>query len=457
MLPLSLLISLTALPVFSLIVDPIHVPLARRSRSNYGIEHYAKVADNLRAKYHYNAPQTSRRRAVEGIPMINQNSDSSYLAPLYIGTPPQEFEVVLDTGSADLWVTDSACRSCTGRTVYDPARSSTAQQSRLTTTITYGSGSVSGTVFQDTVRLGSNFTVQQQTFLAVDTLSDELIEGGVSGILGLAFGAIAATRDTPFWQNLWNANQLTSPEMSFWLTRFSNVTTARPNEPGGIFTIGGRNTSLYSGDIEFLDLPATPVPSFWALPLRRVTVQGRTVSISTQNGALTAIDTGTTLIGGPSADVQAIWNAIPGAEPATSSPGFWYYPCSTSVNITLSFGGRSWPISPDDMNLGRISLLGDRCLGSIFDLGLGINIPTGSSTPGWVIGDTFLKNVYSVFRANPPSIGFAELSTLAGGSGTSPGNLGSDTRSSAQNLSKISFIPFMLLSGLSLLLLSQQL
>ena len=45
----------------------------------------------------------------------------------------------------------------------------------------------------------------------------------------------------------------------------------------------------------------------------------------------------------------------------------------------------------------------DQCVGSIFVYG-------GSSDgPGWILGDTFLKNVYSVFRANPPSIGFAAL------------------------------------------------
>ena len=44
-----------------------------------------------------------------------------------------------------------------------------------------------------------------------------------------------------------------------------------------------------------------------------------------------------------------------------------------------------------------------QCVGSIF-------VFTGPSTgPGWIIGDTFLKNVYSVFRANPPSVGFAAL------------------------------------------------
>ena len=67
---------------------------------------------------------------------------------------------------------------------------------------------------------------------------------------------------------------------------------------------------------------------------------------------------------------------------------------------------------------------GDRCIGSFFVL--------GESTPAWIIGDTFLvslfflskgtprililtsqKNVYSVFRYNPPSVGFADLSKTA--------------------------------------------
>lgn len=44
-----------------------------------------------------------------------------------------------------------------------------------------------------------------------------------------------------------------------------------------------------------------------------------------------------------------------------------------------------------------------QCVGSIF-------VYSGSSSgPGWIVGDTFLKNVYSVFRANPPSVGFAAL------------------------------------------------
>ena len=62
--------------------------------------------------------------------------------------------------------------------------------------------------------------------------------------------------------------------------------------------------------------------------------------------------------------------------------------CTTSVQVSLSFGGKSWPISTDDMNLGTV---GDGlCLGGIFDLGLGSNIGSGGGNPSWVVGDTFL-------------------------------------------------------------------
>jgi len=90
------------------------------------------------------------------------------------------------------------------------------------------------------------------------------------------------------------------------------------------------------------------------------------------------------------------------------------------------------------MNLGQLSRGSSQCLGAIFDLSLGSNIPSGSGNPSWVVGDTFLvckslsngmlyadppplcalqKNVYSVYRASPPSVGFAQLSSVAGGSG----------------------------------------
>ena len=64
--------------------------------------------------------------------------------------------------------------------------------------------------------------------------------------------------------------------------------------------------------------------------------------------------------------------------------------CSTNVNITMSFGGLSWPINSTDMNLGPVSRGSSQCLGAIFDLSLGSNISQSTNSPDWVIGATFL-------------------------------------------------------------------
>ncbi|KAF8997399.1 aspartic peptidase domain-containing protein [Cyathus striatus] len=423
MIPSSLLLALLALPL-ALDAEPIHVNIQRRSPVARDIHYYTRVTKHLRAKYGYTNTTATHRRLDRkransaGIPVTNQQADTSYFGSVSIGTPSQSFNVILDTGSSDLWT--STLKQLT--TANSPE-----------TQIQYGTGQVAGAMVSDTVSMGG-FTIADQTFLAVDDVSQELLFGSVSGIMGLAFSAIASTQATPFWEALSDGNQLSSPEMSFWLTRFLNDTTATVEEPGGVFTLGGTNSSLFTGDIEFINMPATTQPTFWLLTVSAVTVQGKSVTISTGDAALAAIDTGTTLVGGPSADVNAIWSAIPGSqqEPdATGKPSGMF-----SFLVTLSFGGKSWPINTADMNLGPVQTGSTQCLGGIFDLSQGSNVQSGQGNPGWIIGDTFLKNVYSVFRANPASVGFAQLSTLAGGSGTpgaAPGGTSTSSSSSSSS------------------------
>ena len=164
-----------------------------------------------------------------------------------------------------------------------------------------------------------------------------------------------------------------------------------------------------------------------------MTVQGITIPVAS-GSSLAAIDTGTSLIGGPSAVVKAIYKAIPGSHTFQNMEGFYSFrtslrsnfnfsgvlmtlaACMTTVSITLAFGGKPWPINPVDLSIAQLPN-GD-CVGAIFDLSGGSVIPAG--TPSWVVGDAFLKNVYSVFRESPPSVGFAALSALAKAGGSGP-------------------------------------
>ena len=98
------------------------------------------------------------------------------------------------------------------------------------------------------------FQVQNQPWLLVDQTSASLLDGSNAGIMGLAFDTIANTGATPFWQTLASTNKLTTPEMSFWFTRLLSDPNAQEEEFGGIFTLGGQNQTLYTGDVEFLPL-----------------------------------------------------------------------------------------------------------------------------------------------------------------------------------------------------------
>ncbi|KAJ7112948.1 aspartic peptidase domain-containing protein [Mycena epipterygia] len=394
------------------------------------------MANRARALYGLASPGTPS--AQQGLSRRDLNlvdeADAVYLVNIGIGTPPQTVAVMVDTGSADLWLAQSPCSDCPGSsTLYDSTVSSTfSQNSTNTTTISYSEGdSVTGKVANETVQIGP-YSVASQAFLQVNDLTSRTLTGPEAGILGLGFGPIASTTKSPFWQAA--LAQSPSPEMGFWFKRGAQNETS-----GGAFTFGGTNSSLFTGEIEFLSLAAPP--GFWQLNVFGITVEGKAVKITGGPSALSAIDTGTTLLGGPAADVKAIWAAVPGSTASTSMPGFYQFPCDTKVNITVSFGGKAWPINPADINLGPTSKDNNTCLGAIFV----ITDTVIQFGPNWVFGLTFLKNVYSVFRQTPMSVGFAQLSavtnatstTIAGtslgsGASTAPAATSSSSASSTQ-------------------------
>ncbi len=113
----------------------------------------------------------------------------------------------------------------------------------------------------------AGFTVNPQRFVVVEQMSDGLLDGDVSGIMGLAFEALASTQATPFWQALVNGNQFNSPDISFWLARHLDDVNAAVEEDGGVMTLGGTNSSLFTGDIEFNSLVNDGTPTFWMLEM----------------------------------------------------------------------------------------------------------------------------------------------------------------------------------------------
>ncbi|KAG2040667.1 aspartic peptidase domain-containing protein [Suillus americanus] len=410
MIPLIFLTSLFALPAgtFGARTDVVPVSgqtisLLRRNQSPRDATEWGALAksqrDNLIAKY--GSPKIQKRNTGYNL-IVDQLDDSSYYGSLAIGTPAVSFDIKLDTGSSDLWVAGSSCGTlCGSSPTYNPSSSSTFHNLSTPFNIQYGSGSAGGYVAQDTVQM-AGFSVSSQSFAVVDVVSTDALISPVSGLLGLAWQSIATSGQMPLWQTLASGNAWDSALFAVQLTRYKNDSTAQQLEPGGVLNMGYTNSSLYTGSIDYIDIPGTP--SYWYIPLTSMTVQGNSVSIA--SGTTAAIDTGTTNIAGPASSIEAIYAQIPNSQPATGEwEGYYSFPCSTTVNVEVSFGGATWSISPADFTVAQTS--STECIGAFFEASIGIG------TPSWIFGDAFLKNVYSVFRYNPPSIGFANLSSIA--------------------------------------------
>lgn len=172
------------------------------------------------------------------------------------------------------------------------------------------------------------------------------------------------------------------------MARFRNITTATAvEEQGGTVNFGALDSSLYTGDINYVTVTEQ---TYWRIPCLGMTVGGNSVDIATSGASPSAaIDTGTTLIAVPTATAQALYAALSSEAQAVTESGFqgyWQYPCDLNVEVALNFGGVSYTISNGDFNIGRLSRNSNLCLGGIYGTDLG-----STSTIQWIVGATFVR------------------------------------------------------------------
>ncbi|CCA76595.1 related to aspartic protease [Serendipita indica DSM 11827] len=306
--------------------------------------------------------------------------------------------------TVDLWIRSSSCVYCASHAtgaLFNQTESSTFSYVQGGLDGLFFGEFISGILGSDVVQMGQ-FQVASQVFGLATSVRNTILAGNSSGIMGLGFRPSVITGAHPWWQQA--SNGWDAPQMSFYFTRSRSGPYASIEEPGGQFTLGGTNSSLFQGSINFNNLVHE---QDWVILMDEIGIANNaSIQISSPSQSA-AIDMGIEGIGGPSSVLDQFYSLIPGATRSQISSSLYVIPCNTTVQATLMFGGRTYTMQASDLIGSKLSG-GQQCIGTFFVLTPRNDLPS-SDMPAWRIGSAFLKNVYTVLQSEPAAIGFATL------------------------------------------------
>ncbi|KAF4448283.1 Pepsin B [Fusarium austroafricanum] len=356
-------------------------------------------------------------------------TDYQWYGKVSVGTPPQEFNVIFDTGSSDLVLTKKGCPTCGDHATFDAEKSSTySDKPGYKFTAGYDTGgdaqqyaepvTIKGKIVTDVVTIGG-LKAENQTFFVGEGWPEKVgkdpLGPNVDGIFGIGppgesnFGTqINKTFTSTFW-NLVEAGKL-DPVVSFALN------SGKDSSPGEI-TLGGVDSSKYEGELTKVKFNKEFVAVGKSWFIENPANYANNKSIKSSNSSLPTVallDTGTAYIQTP--DFQTAKNMY-----ATISPeikpldklGVWGAPCDVvkklepELTFTIGSGDKlvNLTMPKDAFNLGEHPAHPGKCQTVI----LNAPKPVTDLANLWIIGGPVLKGYYTVWDGKNLELGVGKL------------------------------------------------
>lgn len=394
---------LQALTLASSLTATEAIALQKRQDGSAKVMHFGverrKVADPV-------AHDRRRLRRRDGTLNLGLTNDETlYFLKASIGTPGQEAQLFIDTGSSDLWVNNPSSRLCNSRGnpcsetgTYDPDKSSTVQLVNQDFNISYADGSgASGDYVTDTVRLQDQTIENMQFGVGLDSSTPQ----NIMGIGYTTNEAIAANEGQPPYQNLpaklVSDGVISSNAYSLWLNDLDS------NK--GSLLFGGVDKDKYEG--ELVTMPVQEIAGgFYEFFVTLTGVDWGSDTLGKDMALAVLLDSGSTLTYLPTSIVADIYNKVDVSYDRDSGTG--YVPCGTKnqdTQMKLSFsspGSISIPMNELVIDLGENNMqFSDGTAACLF----GIAPAQGGTN---VLGDTFLRSAYVVYDLDNNEISLAQ-------------------------------------------------
>ncbi|NXA52630.1 CATE protein, partial [Nothocercus julius] len=273
---------------------------------------------------------------------------------------------------------------------FQPSESSTYERVGTPFSIQYGTGSLTGVIGSDQVTVEGLTVARQQFAESVSEPGKTFLDAAFDGILGLAYPSLAVDGVTPVFDNMMAQNLVEMPMFSVYMS--SNPDASE----GGELLFGGFNPSRFVGTLQWV--PVTQ-QGYWQIQIDTIQVGG-TVAFCA-SGCQAIVDTGTSLLTGPSNDIREMQKYI-GAVPMDGEYTVDCSNLSSMPDVTFVINGVAYSLSAQAYLLMEYSENVAVCVSGF--QGLDIAPPAG---PLWILGDVFIRQFYTVFDRGNNRVGFA--------------------------------------------------
>ncbi|KAM7351882.1 lysosomal aspartic protease-like [Cochliomyia hominivorax] len=374
------------LAVLSLMLMAINAKLVRVPIHKH--ENFVKTSQDvrtellvLRTKYNF---RQARKLPEE---QLSNSWNMAYYGKITIGTPPQNFLVLFDTGSSNLWIPSSSCpkndTACQQHNRYNHNKSKTYEPINMPISIKYGTGSMGGFLSQDYVTL-EGLTIKNQIFAeAVAEPGTSFTNVNFDGIFGMAYQSLAADNVMPPFYNMFLQGLVDAGVFSFYLKRNGTAVD------GGELILGGVDPNMFLGTLTYVPVSQQ---GYWQFTVTSANINGQNIC----NNCQAIADTGTSLIVCPQDAYNTLQKVIGGTY--NSNDGNYYVNCSTIntlPNVTFIIGGNPFVLEPNSYIIN----VDNSCMSSF----------TTMDSDFWILGDVFIGRYYTVFDLSNNSVGFAAV------------------------------------------------
>lgn len=321
---------------------------------------------------------------------------TAYYGQLEIGTPRQAVTVVFDTGSGNLMVPSTYCKSnaCTMHKQFDRKKSQTAEDiqadgspaqkgaPRDQITVTFGTGEISGVFFQDDVCIG-NLCTNIYFVGATDETDDPFTSFKFDGVLGLALPEMSQGKDFNVMDHLVSNHALHQPLFSVFLSD-SDI----------------ENSEITFGDIKeehkATDMFWEPVSrdtGYWQVQIQDITINNKKQNLCAD--CQVAVDTGTSQLAGPTDVINDLSNRLNVKKDCSNYRDL--------PDLGFVMGEHILNMKPQDyVDKGQ-----DGCEVSLMPL----DVPPPNG-PLFIFGDPFLRKYYTAYDRGTNKVGFATAKHL---------------------------------------------